>query len=137
MRFLVRDGRVIIYGFVIMSNHMHIIWQMVGKHEPGSVQRDFLKFTGQMILKQMRNEHSKFLGRVKVDEKDRVRQIWNKASLRRPLTGSRMFDQKLDYIHWNPVKAGMVSAPEDYRYSSASYYYNNDDSWDFLTPAGG
>jgi hypothetical protein len=34
-------------------------------------------------------------------------------------------EQKLDYIHFNPVKAGLCTLPEDYLYSSARFYYLN------------
>ena len=49
MRFLVEDNRVIIYGFVIMSNHIHLIWQMKAGIIRDALQRDFLKFTAQWI----------------------------------------------------------------------------------------
>ena len=45
MRFVVNDNRVMIYGFVIMSNHIHIIWQMKAGRKKKDVQRDFLKHT--------------------------------------------------------------------------------------------
>ena len=44
-RFLVKNNRVKIYSFVIMPNHLHLIWQMQPGHERKHVQRDFLKFT--------------------------------------------------------------------------------------------
>ncbi|MEM9078825.1 MAG: hypothetical protein AAGC43_17425 [Bacteroidota bacterium] len=43
LSFLVKEKRVIVFGFVIMSNHMHLIWQIQGNHKRSSVQRDFLK----------------------------------------------------------------------------------------------
>ena len=45
LRFLVQDNRVIINAFVIMPNHLHLIWQMKNEYKPDAVQRDFLKFT--------------------------------------------------------------------------------------------
>jgi hypothetical protein len=39
-----------------------------------------------------------------------------------------MYWTKLLYIHNNPVKAGLVTKPEDYKYSSARNYINNDHS---------
>ena len=45
MRFIVNDNRVMIYGFVIMPNHIHIIWQMKAGRKREDVQRDFLKHT--------------------------------------------------------------------------------------------
>ena len=41
--------------------------------------------------------------------------------------------QKLDYIHNNPVKAGICTYPEDYRFSSAALYYGKPSEWDFIT----
>jgi hypothetical protein len=38
-------------------------------------------------------------------------------------TGMRFMEQKAEYIHLNPCKAGMVQLPEDYLHSSAKYYY--------------
>lgn len=40
--------------------------------------------------------------------------------------------QKLNYIHNNPVKAGLCKYPEEYKYSSARFYLCNEKDWDFL-----
>ncbi|HEX6223100.1 MAG TPA: hypothetical protein VFZ52_01735, partial [Chryseolinea sp.] len=58
LTFLSNSKRVDIYAFVIMSNHFHLIWQMLGDHRREDVQRDLLKYTGQQILKVLRNETS-------------------------------------------------------------------------------
>ena len=47
MKFLVKDKRVKIFSFVIMDNHIHLIWQMLPDNDPEAVQRDFLKYTAQ------------------------------------------------------------------------------------------
>jgi len=41
--------------------------------------------------------------------------------------------QKLEYIHWNPVRAGLCKLAEQYRYSSAEFYATGCDNWGFLT----
>src|SRR6188768_2378551 len=51
LRFLVNDKRVIVYGFVIMDNHIHVIWQLQAGRKRDDVQRDFLKYTAQLIKK--------------------------------------------------------------------------------------
>ena len=38
LQFLVNDRRVKVYGFVIMPNHIHIIWQKLDGHEKAKVQ---------------------------------------------------------------------------------------------------
>ena len=43
--FLVLDKRIVVYGFVFMSNHIHLVWQIQPGHKREDVQRDFLKYT--------------------------------------------------------------------------------------------
>ena len=45
----------------------------------------------------------------------------------------RLFEQKVDYIHNNPVKAGLCKFGEDYQYSSAKFYETGNDDWGFIT----
>jgi putative transposase len=49
LRFLVEDKRIILYAFAIMSDHIHLIWQMQPLIHPQHVQRDFLKYTAQQM----------------------------------------------------------------------------------------
>jgi putative transposase len=131
--FLVGQQRISMYGFVIMSNHFHLIWQMMGDHNRNNVQRDFLKYTGQQILKILRNEQSPMLQKLLVNAKDRKHQVWEGNSLGIPLWTPEVFEQKLEYIHNNPVKTGLCAFPQDYKYSSASFYEKNKKDWVFLT----
>lgn len=114
-----------------------MIWQMVGENKRDDVQRDFLKFTGQQILKLLRNAQSPLLTELLVEAKDRKHQVWERNSLGIDLKSSKVTKQKLDYIHNNPVKAGLCQFPEDYKYSSARFYLLNEANWDFLKHYGG
>ena len=49
LKFLVDNKRVKVFSFVIMPNHLHLIWQIQPRHEREEVQRDFLKYTAQKI----------------------------------------------------------------------------------------
>ena len=49
LRFLVTSKRIKLNAFVIMENHIHLIWQMQPNIKPSDVQRDFLKYTAQRI----------------------------------------------------------------------------------------
>jgi len=120
-----------------MSNHMHLIWQIMGENERQAVQRDFLKFTGQQILKILRNEKSPIQHELLVNAKDRKFQVWERNSLSIPLWSDRVMSQKLDYIHNNPVKAQLCRCPEDYKYSSASFYLIGVTRWNFLIHCDG
>src|SRR5688500_20273373 len=71
LQFLVKGKRVIIYGFVIMPNHIHLIWQMQASRKRDNVQRDFLKHTAQCIKDDMIKHHKKDLANYLVNAKDR------------------------------------------------------------------
>ena len=133
LAFLVGNQRIHVYAFVIMGNHFHLIWQMQGDHKRDDVQRDFLKYTGQQLLKLLRNEQSPILQELMVNAKDRKHQVWERDSLSVPLWTPEVFEQKLEYIHKNPVKAGLCKFPEDYKYSSARFYEKNEKDWVFLS----
>ena len=133
LTFLTNQKRVLVYGFVIMSNHFHLIWQMMGDHNREDVQLDFLKYTGQQILKFLRNDNSSLMDELIVNAKDRKCQVWGRNSLGIPLWSNSVFQEKLEYIHYNPVKAGLCRYPEAYKYSSAGFYEMNKSEWDFLT----
>jgi REP element-mobilizing transposase RayT len=49
LRFLVTEKRIVLYAFVIMINHIHLIWRMQAGINPHALQRDFLKYTGGKI----------------------------------------------------------------------------------------
>lgn len=131
--FLVKDKRIIIYAFVIMDNHIHLLWQMQAGIKPEAVQRDFLRHTAQEIKADLQMNHPKVLARFEVKAKDRQYQFWERNSLSVELRTDNVFQQKLNYIHLNPVKAGLCNLPEEYRYSSASLYELNKTEWEFLT----
>ena len=132
LRFLVNNKRAKIFAFVIMDNHLHLIWQMMPDNNPAAVQRDFLKYIAQRIQKDLRKYHPEVLAQFKVDAKDREYQFWERNALSVELRSHPVFIQKLEYIHWNPVKAEMCKLPEEYKYSSASFYETGVDNWGFL-----
>ncbi len=137
LRFLTQEARIVVYGFVLMINHFHLIWQMKGEHTREAVQRDFLKYTGQQILKHLRNGKSPLLAELLVNAKDRKHQVWERNSLGVPLWSTQAIWGKLDYIHSNPVRAGLCKHPWEYKYSSAGFYLRQEKTWDFLVHIDG
>ncbi|MDJ1495882.1 transposase [Cytophagaceae bacterium DM2B3-1] len=135
LRFLVENKRIVLYGFVIMPNHIHLLWQIQSPFLRESVQRDFLKFTAQQIKFDLQKEHPLVLERFRTQTTDRHYQIWERNGLSVYCYSVSMVEQKLDYIHNNPVqeKWNLASVPETYAFSSAAYYLKNDTTFDFLT----
>ena len=133
LKFLVEDKRIELHAFVIMSNHLHLIWRMQPLIHPQHVQRDFLKYTAQRIKADLQKNHPAVLNHFRSDADDRYFQFWKRRPLSIELRTHKIYIQKLDYIHWNPVRAGICELPGEYKYSSALFYETGVDNWGFLT----
>lgn len=73
------------------------------------------------------------LERYKSSQIDRVCHFWERNPYKSTMYNREVTEQKLDYIHANPVAAGLCDTSVDYRYSSARYYELNEDDWGFIT----
>ncbi len=133
LQFLVKENRLKVYGFCIMSSHIHLIWHTGAGFQPKEIQLSFMKYTAQMILKDLRNNHKEVLEKFRVEANDRTYQIWERNALSVSLWNQSVFKQKLDYIHNNPVVAGLCTYPEEYKYSSAFFYEKGESEWNFIT----
>lgn len=131
--FLVKDKRIKLYVFAIMSDHIHLIWQMQPLIHPQDVQRDFLKYTALQIKHGLQKNHPDLLTHFEPDANDRTYNCWKRRALRIELRTDKVYQQKPEYIHLNPVKAGICKLPEEYKYSSALFYHTGVDNWGFLT----
>jgi REP element-mobilizing transposase RayT len=122
--FLVRKNRAKIYGFVIMPNHIHFLWKIISPFTLDQVQRDFLKYTSQMIKFDLKENHHEVLKHFWVNLRDREYQFWQNKPLNKLLDSRKIVEQKLDYIHNNPLKGRwmLADSPEEYFYSSYRYY---------------
>lgn len=135
LRTRVEKNQVTIYGFVIMPNHMHLIWQLHDVVKRDNFQRDFLKFTARSIIKFMTMNDDPMLKQLKVNTSDRKYQVWERNSLSIDIYSEKVFLQKLNYIHNNPMqeKWKLANFPEEYPYSSAKFYETGIDDFGWLS----
>jgi len=137
LQYLVRNNRIILYAYCIMDTHIHLIWQIKGDRLPSEVRRDFFRFTALKFKKNLLTTDSERLSHFRATQSDRTYQFWERNTLCVDLFTDKVFDQKLDYIHNNPVAAGICVYPEEYEYSSASFYLNAQDKYEMLSHANG
>jgi len=118
-----------IYGYVVMSNHVHaILHQPDGKLSPTIT--SFKKFTGGEIIRTISAiPESRETWMLKRFELAKMRSggkgdhlFWKRDNHPKQITTRDFFLQKLNYIHDNPVRAKIVTQQEHYIYSSAAYY---------------
>jgi REP element-mobilizing transposase RayT len=120
--FLVTEKRIWLYGYVIMPNHIHILWRKQDQWIYSSIQQQFLKFTAQKIKFNLLEHFPAELKKYRSTQSDRAYHFWERRPYKATMFTRTVCEQKLDYIHYNPVKAGLCTLPEDYSYSSAKYY---------------
>lgn len=135
LAFLIEQKRIVLYGFVLMPNHIHLLWRIQAPYHKEEVQRDFLKFTAQKIIADLKQHHPKVLELFYVNAKDRKYQIWERNPLSVYCFSNAVTEQKLNYIHQNPLqqKWRLAETPEAYKYSSASFYIENSNNYSFLS----
>ena len=138
MKFLNDNNRVKIYSFVIMPNHIHVVWQVNPRIKKGNLKRDFLKFTAQQIKFELQKSDPELLDEFLVRGKDRLYQIWERESLWFELIKDETIIQKINYIHNNPLaeKWSLAKEPEEYFWSSAKFYSTEKDELGFLHHIG-
>jgi putative transposase len=116
-------------AFVLMSTHLHaVLWPKYGINL-SDVLRDFKRFTSRTISRLAHKcGDNRFLqtfasvclsGRA---SKTSEYQVWQEGSHSEAIYSDNFTRQKIDYIHLNPVKAGLVSKAEDWMNSSARAY---------------
>ena len=139
LEFLKKEGSIIIYSYVIMPNHIHLIWQIQDGFKKDVIQMRFLKFTSQQLKFKLADSGNPMLNEFLVNSTDRKYQFWKRNSLSVDLWSDNVFMQKLEYIHNNPVqeKWKLSEHPENYRYSSARFYTNGCDEFNLVTHYNG
>lgn len=129
LRFAIENKNLNVFAFVIMSNHMHSIMQSSTSELSNSI-RDFKKFTSKRIIETIQSTPesrrewmiNRFDWNARQHKRNQIFQVWTHENHAIYLNGSEFIRDKIDYLHENPVRAGLVEKPEDYLYSSARFY---------------
>lgn len=118
LRYCQKEKGLNVYAYVIMSNHIHLIASAEEGYELSNILRDFKKFTAKQILKRIQNgtesrkEWLMYLFRffAKGNARNREYQFWQADNHPMELYSPSMIEQKLAYVHNNPVHAEVVCA---------------------------
>ena len=120
-----------LHAYVIMSNHVHLIVSVDEGFTVSGFIRDCKKFTSKKITDAIENSDTEsrkawmlhqFKYYASLHTRNETYQLWEHDNHPVELSSPAFTQQKIDYIHQNPVNAGLVYRAEDYIYSSASNY---------------
>jgi putative transposase len=137
LKYCIEHKGLSIFGYCIMPGHIHLIAQSNLK-PLGAIIRDLKKYTAASIVLTIKSndDHQKYL-KVFQDEanktdRNKYVKVWIDGYHPEIIFSNKFFFQKLNYIHSNPVVAGIVTQPEDYYYSSARNYAELDAPLDII-----
>ena len=128
LRFCRQQKGLRLHAYAILDNHLHL---MVSADNLSRVMRDFKRHTAKEILAGARQEGKQWLLKQfeffkSAHKGNSQHQVWQEGFHPQAISGENMLRQKLDYIHYNPVRIGLVDRPEDWVYSSARDYLGQD-----------
>lgn len=129
-----QEKGLVVFAYVIMSNHLHLIANTNEPHLLKDAMRDFKKFTSKEILFQIENEPESrrewmlplFAINAANSSKHKNYKFWQEGNHAIELYSENFIWDKITYIHNNPVRSGLVKQPQDWLYSSARNYYGLD-----------
>ena len=125
----VKHKNLELYAWVIMSNHIHLVARVNPPDRMSDFLRDFKKFTSKKVLEAIQtipeSRRKWFLDMFSFEARRTQRandfKMWKDGNHAIDLQNIDIME-KINYIHNNPVKAGIVNYPEHYVYSSAVDY---------------
>jgi len=120
-----QNKNIKIFAYVILENHFHLLISGVNLT---NVIRSIKRHTAREIIKQAEKEKNlQLLNSFKYFKKryknESNYQVWQEGAHPQYIFSLEMLEQKMDYIHYNPVSRGLVENPEDWLYSSARNYH--------------
>ena len=123
---------LLLHAYVIMSNHIHLIVSAAPGYLMGDIMRDFKKYTSKKIIAAIeqnpQESRKKWMLNMfgyagENNNSNEQYQFWQHDYHPIVLDTNEKTIQRLNYLHENPVRAGIVWQPEHYKYSSAVDYY--------------
>jgi len=114
---------LMLFEYVIMTNHIHLIACAKEGHKLSQIISDFKKHTTRAILEALKIDNRKYLLNIIQNsyfkKKGYENQIWQRENCPKLIESDKFLCQKIEYIHYNPVKKYYVDLPEHWVFSSA------------------
>ena len=140
LNFCIKNKYLGVNAYVIMPTHVHtILFDAEFETERLKHTLDNMrKFTGRQLL----DYSAKHLPKCFTEEfhkhagNDRDRRFWQPTHHPVGIVSDKFWKQKMDYLHHNPCRKGLVSRPEDWRFSSARYWLRREEGEVQLSDVG-
>lgn len=124
---LINEHKATMFAYVIMPSHIHLLMYIPEGESLSDFMRDFKKFTSYAFYERIsENDKSRLLKTLQKNSPTGKWKLWMDRFDSQIITSEKFYEQKINYIHNNPVKAGLVKEITDWKFSSARNYYLED-----------
>jgi putative transposase len=128
LQYLHDQGRLILHAYVLLENHLHIV---ASSADFSAEVRNMKSYTARRIIDYLDQNAADFLLRElkfarKSHKGDQRYQLWQEGVHPQAILAEEVLKQKIEYLHYNPVRRGYVDSPDQWRYSSARQYSGED-----------
>lgn len=113
-----RRYRFVVVGYVVMPEHIHLLLSEPERGNPSTVMQALKQGFARRILGRLRSP----VAAEPRCECDGEEHIWQHRFYDFVLWTAQKRQEKLHYIHQNPVRRGLVERPEQWRWSTARHY---------------
>jgi putative transposase len=124
--FCIEKKNLRVVAYVIMPTHLHatVFDKDFDNDRLKQTLDDMRKYTGRQLADHCGQKMPQAFSDVFRAQagKDRERRFWQPTQHPIGLFTNKVFEQKVNYIHWNPCWKGLVRNPEDWRFSSAGFW---------------
>ena len=130
LRFCQEKKALMLYAYVILENHFHLV---VSGSDLSNIMQSLKRHTSRQIIQVLKTQRKEWvLNQLSFYKKkyksESTYQVWQEGFHPELIQSDDMLVQKIEYIHYNPVKRGYVDEAEYWRYSSARNFVLNDHS---------
>jgi REP element-mobilizing transposase RayT len=131
IRYCQKEKGLVLHAWCIMTNHVHLIVSRKGEATLSDIFRDLKKHTSKTLITAIQDNIQEsrkdlilyvFKSAGEYNPNNKTYQLWQQDNRPIEIYSNEVMDQKLSYIHSNPIIAGFVDTAEHYLYSSARDY---------------
>ena len=130
IQFCRQNKGLLLYEYVIMTNHLHLIARAKEGNKLSQIISDFKKHTTREIFKLLKQDNRRYIFTLIKNSYSKKKgydnQIWQRENFPKVINSEKFAKQKIEYMFYNPVRKEYVANPEDWLYSSAKNRLTDD-----------
>lgn len=116
-----------LFGYVVMPEHIHLLISEPNTADPSMVMKVLKQRVSRALRRRKKSRTA--AGQMRLWEEPVVRRhvrFWQRRYYDFNVWSERKRNEKMNYMHFNPVKRGLVASPKDWKWSSYRFYWQNE-----------